>query len=676
MKTKYLFIVLLFVAFHVFAQQDVPFEKKYFADGKTYKEAKKAFDNGNLFFSKGQYLQAIDEYTKAYNLNPNNALLNFKMGVAYLKYNAEKALEHLKKAEQLNPRCDAEFYFYLARAYHLNHQFDEALEKYKSYKSSLNPRDYAEKSPIINKYIQECENGKELIKKPVKVFIDNLGPEVNTIYREICPIVNADESQIIFTSRSDKVTGGKLDPQDNMYYEDIFIAEKVNDNWIVKNPGKPVNSEYHDAIAGVSPDGQTIFIYKGDNGGDIYISKLKGTSWSKPERMSKNINTKYHESSVSLGPDGRTLYFVSDRPGGVGSRDIWVSYMDKKGNWGPPINLRDINTPYDEEAVFIHPDGKTLYFSSKGWNTMGGYDIFKTVYENGHWSKPENVGYPINTADDDVFFTIAASGIHAYMSSARPGGYGDQDLYMITFITEKPTISSSEDNLIAWKTEPVSETVAEKTVAVSLASLTLLKGRILDDATKQPVEATIILTDNEKGEELATFTSNSATGKYLISLPSGKNYGIAVKAEGYLFYSENFNIPANAPYQEIEKDIYLKKIDIGASIVLRNIFFDFNKATLRPESKTELDGLIQLMKDNPTLKIEISGHTDNIGSAEYNKKLSEQRAKAVVDYLIAAGISSDRLTYVGYGFEKPIAPNTTEEGRQLNRRTEFKIISK
>jgi len=351
---------------------------------------------------------------------------------------------------------------------------------------------------------------------------------------------------------------------------------------------------------------------------------------------------------------------------------IWT----KKGNWGPPINLRDINTPYDEEAVFIHPDGKTLYFSSKGWNTMGGYDIFKTVYENGHWSKPENVGYPINTADDDVFFTIAASGIHAYMSSARPGGYGDQDLYMITFITEKPTISSSEDNLIAWKTEPVSETVAEKTVAVSLASLTLLKGRILDDATKQPVEATIILTDNEKGEELATFTSNSATGKYLVSLPSGKNYGIAVKAEGYLFYSENFNIPANAPYQEIEKDIYLKKIDIGASIVLRNIFFDFNKATLRPESKTELDGLIQLMKDNPTLKIEISGHTDNIGSAEYNKKLSEQRAKAVVDYLIAAGISSDRLTYVGYGFEKPIAPNTTEEGRQLNRRTEFKIISK
>lgn len=675
MKTNIFSIIVLSFVIYGWSQ-DVPFERSYFSDGKSYKEAKKAFDNGNLYFGKKDYLKAIDEYTKAYNFNPNNSVLNFRMGVCYLKYNPEKALELLKKAEQLNPRCDPQLLFYVGRAYHLNHQFNDAIEYYKRYKNGLSPRDYSEMSPIINKHIQECENGAELIKKPVKVFIENLGPEVNTMYREINPIVNADETMMIFTSRSDKTTGGKIDQQDNMYYEDIFIAEKVGDVWTVKNPGKPINSDYHDATAGLSPDGQILFVYKGDNGGDIYMSKLKGKEWSKPERMNKNINTKYHESSVSMGPDGRTLYFVSDRPGGVGGRDIWVSYIDKKGNWGPPINLREINTPYDEEALFIHPDGKTLYFSSKGHNTMGGYDIFKTVYENGHWSKPVNLGYPINTADDDVFFTIAANGIHAYMSSARPGGYGDQDLYLITFITEKPVITSSEDNLIAWRIEPVSETVVEKTVTVNLASLTLFKGRTLDDETKQPVEATIILTNNETGEELATFTSNSATGKFLISLPSGKNYGIAVKAEGYLFHSENFNIPANASYQEIEKDIYLKKVKVGEAIVLRNIFFDFNKATLRPESKAELDRLVQLMRENPTLKIEISGHTDNIGSAEYNKRLSEQRAKAVVDYLIQAGISADRLTYAGYGFERPIAPNTTEEGRQLNRRTEFKILSK
>jgi outer membrane protein OmpA-like peptidoglycan-associated protein len=249
-------------------------------------------------------------------------------------------------------------------------------------------------------------------------------------------------------------------------------------------------------------------------------------------------------------------------------------------------------------------------------------------------------------------------------------------LYIVTFILEKPVLTNSEDNLIAWRTEPVSEKVIESTLSVNTASLTLLKGRILDEATKQPVEANIILTDLAKNEELATFKSNSATGKYLVSLPSGKNYGIAVKADGYLFHSENFDIPNAAAYQEIEKDIYLKKVEVGKEIVLKNIFFDFNKSTLRPESKNELENLVQLMKDNPTLKIEISGHTDNVGSATYNKTLSQARAKAVVDYLIAAGISSNRLTSVGYGFDKPIAPNDTDEGRQLNRRTEFKIISK
>jgi len=307
---------------------------------------------------------------------------------------------------------------------------------------------------------------------------------------------------------------------------------------------------------------------------------------------------------------------------------------------------------------------------------MGGFDVFKTVYENGKWSEPQNLGYPINTADDDVFFSITASGLHAFMSSARAGGYGEQDIYLITFLTEKPVVTNSEDNLIAWRTEPVSETVIEQTVSVNNASLTLLKGRILDDDTKKPIEAQIILTDNTKNEELATFTSNSATGKYLVSLPSGKNYGIAVKADGYLFHSENFDIPNAAAYQEIEKDIYLKKVEVGKEIVLKNIFFDFNKATLRPESKAELENLTQLMRENPTLKIEISGHTDNVGSAAYNKTLSEQRAKAVVDYLIKAGIAADRMTSVGYGFDKPIASNATEEGRQLNRRTEFKITSK
>jgi outer membrane protein OmpA-like peptidoglycan-associated protein len=257
------------------------------------------------------------------------------------------------------------------------------------------------------------------------------------------------------------------------------------------------------------------------------------------------------------------------------------------------------------------------------------------------------------------------------------GSYGDKDIYMITFLgPEKPVISNNEDNLLASLTKPLSETVIEPTVEIKSNQLTLLKGTIIDDQSSSPLKATIELTNNVKNEIIASFESNSATGKYLVSLPSGVNYGIAVKADGYLFHSENFDIPAATGFNEILKDIRMKKIEVGNKIVLKNIFFDFDKASLRSESTAELDRLTQMLNDLPSLKIEISGHTDNIGSAAYNKTLSENRAKAVVDYLVKKGISANRLTFVGYGFDQPIAPNDTEEGRQQNRRTEFKVVSK
>jgi outer membrane protein OmpA-like peptidoglycan-associated protein len=351
--------------------------------------------------------------------------------------------------------------------------------------------------------------------------------------------------------------------------------------------------------------------------------------------------------------------------------------LGPKGKWSEPTNLgATINTEYDEEGVFMHPDGKTMYFSSEGHNTMGGFDIFKSVYEDGKWSEPENIGSPINTPDNDVFLTVSASGKHGYYSSTQTNGMGEDDIYMITFLgPEKPIIASNEDNLLASLTAPVSETVIEKMIKVNTANLTILKGKVLDEKTRDPLGATLKLTDNTKNELLATFESNSSTGEYLISLPSGKNYGIAVEAQGYLFYSENQDIPASSQYQEIINDILLKKIEVGKSIVLRNIFFDTGKSTLRPESYAELGILYQLLADNPKMRIEISGHTDNKGGAAYNQKLSESRAKAVVDYLISKGIQANRLEYKGYGFNQPIAPNDTEAGRQQNRRTEFKVIS-
>lgn len=663
--------------------QNVEFIKSNFpGKEKEFKEARNNLAQGIKYYDMGRpmYPIALEYLLKANAFNASNADLNYEIGVCYLNtVNKTKSIEFFEKALQLDPASHPDIKFQLAKAHQLKLDFDKAIGLYQEYKASLSPSEIATIGAEVDKRIKECNSAKLLCSKPVRVFIDNLGPTVNSAYPEYSPLINADESILFFTSRRDNTNGGKKDEYDLQYYEDIYISDKNGEQWSVSlNPSKPLNNKKHDATVGLSPDGQTLLIYKGSNGGDIYECVLKGENWSMPKKLSNNINTKFHESSGSISFDGKTLYFVSDREGGYGGNDIYISSKDKNGNWGEPVNIgAAVNSQYDEEGVFIHPDGITLYFSSKGHNTMGGFDIFKTTFKDGVWTAPENIGYPINSPDDDVFFSISASGIHGYYSSVKSEGYGSQDLYLITFLgPEKPVVNNSEDNLLASLAKPVSEKVIEAAVEIKDNQVTVLKGKILDDISLAPLGAVIEITDNEKNKVIASFESNSATGKYLISLPSGKNYGIAVKAPEYLFHSENLNIPPSTIYREIEKDIKLKKLEIGSSIVLNNIFFDFNKSSLRPESYSELENLINLMNQYPTLKIEISGHTDNIGSATYNKKLSEDRAKSVVDYLVSKGISATRLTYVGYGFDKPIATNETEEGRQLNRRTEFKIISK
>jgi len=394
--------------------------------------------------------------------------------------------------------------------------------------------------------------------------------------------------------------------------------------------------------------------------------------------MNKNLNSEGHESSVSLSYDGKKLFFVSDKEGTNGNRDIWFSTMDQKGKWGVSINLGPtINTIYGEEGVFMMPDGKTMYFSSQGHKSMGGYDIFKSEFKDGKWSEPENLGYPINGPDDDVFFVINASGRHGYFASNKLEGQGEKDIYRITFLgPEKPLATSTEDNLLAGVAQPVKTIQAAQLVEIKTAQVTLLKGTITDAFTKKPVSAQIEIVDNERREVVATFPNNSVSGKYLVTLPSGKNYGIAVKADGYLFHSENFDIPAGANYQEIIKDIELKNVAVGNVIVLKNIFFDFDKSTLKPESFIELDRLVKLMQDVPSLRIEISGHTDSKGADDYNQRLSESRAKAVVEYVVSKGIKANRMEYKGYGETQPIDSNDTDAGRANNRRTEFKIIGK
>lgn len=698
------------LSFSAFAQQqNVEFTKDNFKDRKDeFKAARDNFEDGNKLFLEGmnyynegvknfigrynfypstineidmggyeQFQMALPLYLKAQDFNPNNALLNYRIGFIYLYSNYKtKSKPYFEKAFALNPQVAPDIQYMLGRAYHLTLDWEKAITAYKSYQAMLKVDSDKIRIADINKKIQECLTGKELVKNPARVFIDNIGPEVNSQYPDYGSVISADESVIIFTSRRPTSTGA----QEGYHPEDIFISTKVNGKWTpARNMGKPINTEEHDATAGLSPDGTKLFVYIDEKGnGNLFECNLKGDMWTKPERMNDNINTKYHESSASLGFDGKTLYFVSQREGGMGSRDIYMSKLNEKGKWDKAVNLGpSINTLYGEEGAVIHPDGKTIYFSSQGHKTMGGYDIFKSVYENGKWSEPENLGFPINTPDDDIFFTISASGKRGYYTSFTTDGYGEKDIHVITFLgPEKPVVLNGEDNLLASLTAPVKETVIAPTVEIKVAQVTLLKGVITDALTQKPLEAQIELVDNTKNEVIATFTSNSATGKYLVSLPAGKNYGIAVKKEGYLFHSENFDIPASAAFQEVTKDVQLKNVAVGSKIVLKNIFFDFDKATLRPESTNELERLTKLLNDVPTLKIEISGHTDNKGSAAYNQKLSESRAKSVVDYLISKGISGDRLQFKGYGMDQPIAGNDTDEGRQMNRRTEFKILGK
>lgn len=488
-----------------------------------------------------------------------------------------------------------------------------------------------------------------------EVTISNLGNSINSKYQEYAPVISADGSLLIFTTR--RPTTAKQKERDIM--EQVWFSEfnETNKTWNTATP-LPANinaPKRNISNIALSNDGQKMLLYMDDltlGTGDIYESVLKGDKWSDPVKLPEPINSGDHESSATYSPEGKTIYFVSDRPGGKGGLDIWYSKQDKKGKWGKAVNLGPIvNSSEDEESVFIHPDGTTLFFSSKRSGGLGGYDIYKTEVKKNKWVKPINVGNPINTDGDDLFFVMEASGQTAFYSSDQKGTVGGKDIFQISY----------DQKEVASKTTP---------------SLALLKGTVSDEKTGALIESDIELIDNSKNEVIARFKSNNISGKYLISLPSGKNYGINVLADGYLFQSENVDFPEASSYIEIIKNIKLKKIEIGSKVVLNNIFFDYGVATLKPESMSELEKLTKLLKENAGIKVEISGHTDNKGNAASNKLLSNNRAKTVVDYLISQGIQADRLMYKGYGFDEPIATNETEEGRKLNRRTEFSIIQK
>jgi outer membrane protein OmpA-like peptidoglycan-associated protein/tetratricopeptide (TPR) repeat protein len=629
-------------------------------------EFKKIFEKANNHFLNQEYNKALPLFLKLDSIQPNNNNINFKIGLCYFNSPSDrtKSVPYFEKAvknisEKYNKRKSTETaapliaIYYLAKSYHLNYNFDDAIDYFIQFRKYV-PDSNLDQIDDINRNIQMSNNAKMYVSAPIQITIDNLGGVINTKYGEYAPVISADESTLIFTSRRPESTGGKQ-TENGKYFEDIYISNKINGEWTT--PVKisvNINTPKHEASVGLSVDGQRLLLYKDDGmGGNLYTSSLIGDEWSIPQRLSDNVNSKSCEPSASISADGTILYFTSDRKGGYGGRDIYQSVRLPNGDWSLPANLGpSINTPYDEDGPFIHPDGKTLFFSSKGHNSMGGFDVFFTVKNtDGSWEKPFNIGYPVNTTDDDIYYVLSADGKRAYYSSSQEGGYGEKDIYMITFIEQKET------------------------------PLALVKGNIFTKDMKVPNNLEIVVTDNETGEIVGIYTPNSKTGTYLFILPPGGNYNVSYEAVGYLFKSENIFVPEDANYFEVNKSIDMSPIDVGEILVLKNIFFDLGKSSLSPTSNVELDKLYQLMIKNPNMKIEISGHTDHKGKDEINNRISKERAQAVVDYLINKNIKKDRLTAQGYGSKKPVLPNTypngtdNEDAMKTNRRVELTIVS-
>ncbi len=683
------FIVGVF-SFSLNAQERVHIKKSEFKNAgeksenneAEFQKAWKNIKSANHLFSqnkKGSYRKAGELYKKATEYNSNNPELNLLVGLSYMNsYPQDAALEYVEKAVSEKENVHKKAKYFLAEAYQYAGKFQQAKSAYEEYSGSLsgsNTKLQAE----INKRIKDCESGINLSKTRNIALVENAG-DINSEYDDYSPIVSHSGDTIYFTSKRAHKKAG-IDILDDEYYEDVYIATKTGKKWSEAiNLGKPVNQKLHDAVAGMNYATGQLMVYKSDKKqGGLYTATFKDDKWKSIKSFTGKVNNKKsHESYVCFNQDGTKMFFISStNRKSQGGKDIFMSTLKKgtKNSWTKPVNLGStINTPYDEISVSISPDEKTLYFASNGHNTMGGFDIFKSVWKDGQWSEPENMGAPINSPVDDIYFTVLSNGKDAYYASSRNGGKGGFDIYHAVIIGKsKPVMLSHRQNIFAGLEDV--ETIMEEPVTIKYTKTTVVRGMISDYNTNNALVATIELVDNKTGKKLSSTKSKKGVGEYSVALPSGKNYGFSVTAPGYMFHSENFNIPKTNKYEEIVKNIALQPMTAGSKIILYNTFFSSGKSTLRPESFSELNRVAKMFKQYPKLVLEISGHTDKRGSLYVNKRLSKARAQAVVDYLIQQGVKPQNLKAVGYYYKYPVASNRTKEGRQQNRRVEAKIIS-
>ncbi len=585
--------------------------------------------------------------------------------------------------------------------------------------------------------ILQCNNGKKNVRDSIPIIMLNMGTQINGKYPDYTAAVNATEDMIVFTSRRTGSTGGMIDPESPFEYEDIYYSTKNEDGtWTKAEKLKgDVNSSDHDAVVWLSSKGDKLIIYRYDknDNGDLYESENKNGSWSKPEPM-KMINSKYRETHACYSPDGNTIYFTTANPkyATKGGLDICRVTKDETGKWGEPKEIDAINTIYNEESPFIKSDGKTFYFSSQGHTSIGGFDIFKCEIEGDKVTSLKNVGFPINSTSNDVFIFFTEDGKKAFFDSDRKGGQGEKDIYemfildaiklpLIVEVYDERTNKLIESDLsvieaayIPVELDMKNDNIGTYSSLIGVSKYytadaradgylpskikfntkfekmpnfdtTVIRQKIYLKPTFAPIvmkcelknKKTLAMVEGEieitSGENVIT-KLHTKEGKCEYRLEVDVDYEVIVIAQGYKIVKEKLRFTK----EDLEKTIYLnmemEEFELGDKFVLKNVYFDYAKSNLRSESINELNVLKEFLTNNPQVRVEVSAHTDNHGSATYNYALSDSRAQSVMEWLIGNGIDAGRLTSKGYGFDQPIAPNDTDENRQLNRRVEFKII--
>ncbi|MCE7066158.1 OmpA family protein [Dyadobacter sp. CY326] len=610
-------------------------------DATLSRKAREIYDKAQQAWQARKLPEAIELFEKVLEQEPNSYDTNLRLAQIYeLQRNPDLTKKYYTKAIQLRPAVpqSAAALQWIGRNYFEAEKYDSAQAYFERAlplfpaKSSLGR--LAEKSIASSKFAREA------IKNPLSIQKRSLGDTINFLNTQYFPVLTADDETLIFT--------GLTEQRD----ENIYTTHRTTKGWDVPEEiSASINTTNNEGTCSVSADGRTLVFTAcnrpdGYGSCDLYITRKEGKDWSAPVNLGQEINTRDWESQPSLSADGHLLYFASDRRGGQGKRDIWVTRLDEKGKWAAPKNLgAHINTPDEENAPFIHANGRTLFYASNGLPGMGGFDIFISQRMDTIWSQPKNIGYPINTVADQVGLFIASDGQKAYYTDDASEGKGRSLLYTFN----------------------LPQQVKDLIVPTRYA-----KGKVFDKKTNTPLASAIDLFDLKTQQKVGEFASDGQTGSFLAVLNSGGEYAFYVSKTGYLFKSLSFTVNDSASF--VNLDIPLEAIEKDRAEVLNNIFFKTGEFSLDEKSKVELGRMVDFLNKNKAVKIEISGHTDDVGSDTENMELSRRRALSVQEYLHESGVVAERITSKGYGETHPVAPNDSQENRQKNRRIEWRIL--